>query len=100
MIHYYQQVISKLSNNQNGVPYTHHHDYLRNNTERYRKSSRSDVAKREASEEELYACCLAHILNQTNVDSLLKLDEVHSFYALDATRTAKAICKEIDKGSK
>ena len=38
------------------VPFTHHHDYVRMNANEARLMSRSDVAKLDASEDELYAC--------------------------------------------
>lgn len=40
------------------VPYTHHHDFVRMNAEQARLMSRADVAKMDASDDELYACAL------------------------------------------
>lgn len=44
------------------VPYTHHHDYVRMNADRAKFMSRSDVAKLDANEDELYACAFLQAL--------------------------------------
>lgn len=44
------------------VPYTHHHDYVRSNADRAKFMSRSDVAKLDANEDELYACAFLQAL--------------------------------------
>ena len=52
-------VISELTrlNLMNGrVPFTHHHDYVRLNADQAKYMSRSDVAKLDANDDELYAC--------------------------------------------
>ena len=80
------------------VPYTHHHDYLRENSNLFKGKSRSEVAERDASEVELYACCLAQVVNYLGAEQLLTLDEVDSFTTLTAIKQAKTFCDKIDQG--
>ena len=55
--------IKTIPHSEGRVPYTYHHDYVRMKFMSTDPAlSRSRVAKAEASEDELYACCYLQIL--------------------------------------
>jgi hypothetical protein len=61
-------VISKLPHSEDRVPYTYHHDYLRLNVEKFKDSSRSEVASNHVeNRDELYAVALVQILNELKI---------------------------------
>ena len=66
-------VLSILRHSPNRVPYTYHHDYLRNRNIRFKEASRSDVAeaRRNCGEYELYVLCTAQVILSMDVKDLL-----------------------------
>ena len=69
------EVIDKLPHSKSRVPYTYHHDYLRQHSKVHHQMSRSDVsASHTADEVELYAIALTQLLNEVGSDSIYHLD--------------------------
>lgn len=59
-----KEVISKLPHSEGRVPYTYHHDYLRQNSVVHQGMSRSEVADCQMSDtEQLYSVALIQILD-------------------------------------
>ena len=70
-------VISELTrlNLMNGrVPFTHHHDYVRLNADQAKYMSRSDVAKLDANDDELYACAFLQAVEGLTPEQKIFLD--------------------------
>lgn len=57
------QVIDKLPHSKTRVPYTYHHDYLRQHSKFHSQMSRSQVACNDETDDELYAVALVSILD-------------------------------------
>lgn len=67
-------VISKLPHSEGRVPYTYHHDYLRINVDKFKGSSRSDVASNHIeNKNELYAVALTQLLDQLKFQDTMNL---------------------------
>ncbi len=67
-------VISKLTHSEGRVPYTYHHDYLRINVDRFKGSSRSDVASNHIeNKDELYAVALTQLLDELKFQDTMNL---------------------------
>lgn len=65
------EVIDKLPHSKSRVPYTYHHDYLRTNTEKFKFSSRSEIASIHTENDlELYAVSLIKILDDLGSNAL------------------------------
>ena len=59
------EVIDKLPHSKSRVPYTYHHDYLRQNSKVHSGMSRSDVASSHTADDvELYAIALTQLLDE------------------------------------
>lgn len=59
------EVIDKLPHSKSRVPYTYHHDYLRQNSKVHIGMSRSDVASSHTADDvELYAIALTQLLDE------------------------------------
>lgn len=72
-----KSVIKKLPHSGDRVPYTYHHDYLRQYCEEFRSTSRSYVASNHYDNElELYAIALIQIMSEqlSNVYSVCDLN--------------------------
>jgi len=79
-------VISKLPHSEGRVPYTYHHDYLRINVDRFKGSSRSDVASNHIeNKDELYAVALTQLLDE------LKFQDTKNLSSDDIEICKKAI---------
>ena len=66
------EVIDKLPHSKSRVPYTYHHDYLREHSEVHKGMSRSDVAtsSRTADDVEFYAIALTQLLSEVGADAI------------------------------
>lgn len=63
------EVINKLPHIKDRVPYTYHHDYLRQHSKIHNNMSRSEVASSHTADEiELYAIALTQLLNEIGAD--------------------------------
>lgn len=72
---YFHLVIKKLPHSKDRVPYTYHHDYLRMNVEKFKGSSRSEVASNHLEDEvELYAVALTQLLDKLNFRDTMDLN--------------------------
>ena len=59
------EVIDKLPHSKSRVPYTYHHDYLRQHSKVHSGMSRSDVASSHTADDvELYAIALTQLLDE------------------------------------
>lgn len=72
-----EEILSKIQHNENRLPYTYHHDYLRPKLTKLGTPllSRGDVAflTRESSDSERYACALLMVIEYTSAVELLTL---------------------------
>lgn len=72
---YFYSVIKKLPHSEGRVPYTYHHDYLRMNVEKFKGSSRSEVASNHIEDDiELYAVALTQLLDELNFRNTMDLN--------------------------
>jgi len=73
-----KELIAKLPHSEDRVPYTYHHDYLRNHCEFFKNSSRSEVAsytKNEGDDVDLYSCALLKIIEDCGPEkTILKMN--------------------------
>lgn len=59
------EVIDKLPHSKSRVPYTYHHDYLRQHSRYHNEMSRADIASSHTADDiELYAIALTQLLNE------------------------------------
>lgn len=82
-------VISKLPHSEERVPYTYHHDYMRQNTRCFAGGSRGDVAMVTQNEPShvLYAVALVQILKaEATLEDLLDLSLEEQLYCKEAMR--------------
>lgn len=71
----YLNTINKLQHSKTRVPYTYHHDYLRQHSKYHASMSRSEVASNHAADKnELYAIALTQILDELGSLSMLSLE--------------------------
>ena len=77
MVEKFKNTISKFTHSESKVPYTYHHDYMRENVASFSGMSRSDVASitTRHTEEQLYAVALTYIINNYMVESILNLTD-------------------------
>ena len=69
------EVIDRLPHSKSRVPYTYHHDYLRQHSKVHHEMSRSDVSSSHtASDVELYAIALTQLLSEVGSDAIYHLD--------------------------
>lgn len=69
------EVIDKLPHSKSRVPYTYHHDYLRQHSKAHSKMSRSDVASSHTADDvELYAIALTQILSEVGADAIYHIN--------------------------
>ncbi len=69
------QVIDKLPHSKTRVPYTYHHDYLRQHSKIHNGMSRSDVAGTHTSGDlELYAIALTQILDELGSEAIYHIN--------------------------
>lgn len=67
-------VIKKLPHSESRVPYTYHHDYLRQNCQSFAGKSRSEVAQLHSSDMlELYATALVAVLGESDWQDIFNL---------------------------
>ena len=68
-------VIDRLPHSKSRVPYTYHHDYLRQHSKVHHEMSRSDVSySHTASDVELHAIALTQLLSEVGSDAIYHLD--------------------------
>jgi len=83
----FEALIKKLPHSDSRVPYTYHHDYLRQKV--YANATRANIAQKKCwSEEELYATALVALLDSVEVSALLALNNED----LEICRQANEIC--------
>lgn len=59
----FMRVICKLPHSKSRVPYTYHHDYLRQHSNRHRQMSRAEVASFHTADDiELYSIALTQLI--------------------------------------
>ncbi len=69
------EVIDKLPHSKSRVPYTYHHDYLRQHSKKYEYMSRSEVASSHTSNDiELYAVALTQLLSELGSDVIYHIN--------------------------
>ena len=69
------EVIDKLPHSKSRVPYTYHHDYLRQHSKYHSQMSRSDVASSHTADDvELYAIALIQVLNEVGADAIYHIN--------------------------
>lgn len=70
------KVINKLPHSKERVPYTYHHDYLRQHSEKFKDLSRNEVAtQHNHSDKEMYAVALVQILDDVGSSSFIHLGD-------------------------
>lgn len=82
-------VIDKLPHSRSRVPWTYHHDYLRQHCEKFKGNSRNEVAhKTNYIDSEVYSIALIELLNELGSDAIwhLRGDDIL------ICKKAKAIC--------
>lgn len=89
-----KDLISRLPHSATRVPYTYHHDYLRENTHKFSGMSRSEVAaSHEHSELTLYALALMSIMNELGSAIFLEINSSDLETCRKAVLVAEAIKK-------
>jgi len=69
------EVIDKLPHSKSRVPYTYHHDYLRQHSKIHNQMSRSEVASSHTTDDvELYAIALTQLLNEVGADAIYHIN--------------------------
>ena len=69
------EVIDKLPHSKSRVPYTYHHDYLRQNSKIHSGMSRSDVASLHTADDvELYAIALTQLLDELGSEAIYHIN--------------------------
>ena len=69
------ELINKLPHSKSRMPFTYHHDYLRQHSKVHNGMSRSDVASsHKASDVELYAITLTQILSEVGADVIYHIN--------------------------
>ena len=69
------EVIDKLPHSKSRVPYTYHHDYLRQHSKFHNGMSRSDIASSHTADDvELYAIALTQLLNEVGADAIYHIN--------------------------
>lgn len=87
-----KEVISKLPHSEGRVPYTYHHDYLRQNSVVHRGMSRSEVAGCHMStDEQLYSVALTQVLEEVGSLFLTLLDPED----LDVCREVRSVTEQL-----
>ena len=85
-----KQVISKIPHSESRVPYTYHHDYLRQ-TILYKNCSRGEIAElKNWDEDQLYAAALCQIIDEIGVIGMMELESED----MAICRQAMAITKD------
>lgn len=73
-----KELIAKLPHSEGRVPYTYHHDYLRQHCGFFKDMSRSEVAsytENDCDEVDLYSCALLKIVEDCGVEkTVLAMD--------------------------
>lgn len=79
------------------VPYTYHHDFLRTYCSTYHNYSRTDIAKRNSGEYELYALALCEILCIIGVldFTLMTFTDEDRAIIRECVNFAKDLCDDI-----
>jgi hypothetical protein len=68
---FFLEVIDKLPHSKSRVPYTYHHDYLREHSKAHNQMSRSEVSSSHTADDtELYAVALTQLLNEIGADAI------------------------------
>ena len=74
------EVIDKLPHSKSRVPYTYHHDYLRQHSKFHNQMSRSEVASSHTADDaELYAVALTQLLNEVGADAIYHINSQDVF---------------------
>jgi hypothetical protein len=69
------EVIDKLPHSKSRVPYTYHHDYLRQHSKHHNQMSRSEVASSHTADDvELYAIALTQLINELGSDAIYHIN--------------------------
>lgn len=69
------EVIDKLPHSKSRVPYTYHHDYLRQNSKVHSGMSRSDVASSHTADDvELYVIALTQLLDELGSEAIYHIN--------------------------
>jgi len=82
-----KELIAKLPHAKGRVPYTYHHDYLRQHCGFFKDSSRSEVAsytQNECDEVDLYSCALLKIVEDCGVEQIVLSMDNEDFNLLKA----------------
>ena len=89
------EVIDKLPHSKSRVPYTYHHDYLREHSKAHNQISRSAVAaSHTANDVELYAIALTQLLNDTGIDAIYHINSNDVLICKKAKEiTDAAVCR-------
>jgi hypothetical protein len=73
-----KELIAKLPHAKGRVPYTYHHDYLRQHCGFFKNASRSEVAsctQNDSDEADMYSCALLKIVEDCGVEqTVLSMD--------------------------
>lgn len=76
-----KSIILKIPHSESRMPYTYHHDYLRNQKTKFNGMSRSDIASMHDSNEiELYSVALVYLLN---TELQITIDQINNFTPYD-----------------
>jgi hypothetical protein len=68
------KLIERIPHSKSRVPYTYHHDYLRQHSKFHSQMSRSEIASNHrSSQDELYAVALVQIVSE-NPDAVYSLE--------------------------
>lgn len=78
------EVIKKLPHSETRVPYTYHHDYIRQQSQKMLGSSRSEVAilAKDTSEEAIYATALVQIVLECSPFELISILDKDDVWAI------------------
>lgn len=85
------EVIDKLPHSKSRVPYTYHHDYLRQHSKAHSGMSRSDVASSHTADDlELYGIALTQILSEVGADAIYHINSNDVLICKKAKETTDA----------
>jgi len=85
-------VIEELPHSDGRVPYTYHHDHLRQHSKAHKDMSRSQVAEMHTEDNlELYAVCLTQILQEVGHEVIYLLDKKE----IDICESCKEITQSV-----
>lgn len=90
----FKSVFKKLPHSEGRVPYTYHHDYLRNNVCLFLDCSRGEIAAKHCENEmELYAVALTQLLGDLKFTDTMDLNSDDIIICKKAIEITKAVVK-------